>query len=43
MPRIEPGGTPAGYSCEDFPSRTTRSRLVLWKDKIRPHIWPETL
>ena len=30
-PRMEPSGTPAlpGYSCEDFPSRTTRSRLLL--------------
>ena len=30
-PRIDPWGTPAltGYSCEDFPSKTTRSRLLL--------------
>ena len=30
---MEPSGTPAltGYSCEDYPSKTTRSRLLLWK------------
>ena len=35
--------TPAltGYSCKDFPSRTTQSHLLLRKDKIRPNIWPE--
>ena len=29
-PRMEPSGTPAltGYYCEDFPSRTTQSRLL---------------
>ena len=32
--------TPAltGYSCKDFPSRTTQSHLLLRKDKIRPNI-----
>ena len=41
--RIEPRGTPAltGQSCEDFPSRTTQSRLLLRKEEIRPKIWPE--
>ena len=39
-PRMEPSGTPAltGYSCEDFPSRTTECRLLLRKEKIRPNI-----
>ena len=39
-PRIDPSGTPAltGYSCEDFPSRTTRSCLLLRKEEIRPNI-----
>ena len=34
---MEPSGTPAltGYSCEDFPSRTTRSRLLLRKKETR--------
>ena len=43
-PRMELWGTPAltGYSCEDFPSRTTRSRLLLRKEEIRPNISPET-
>ena len=38
--RIDPWGTPTltGYSCEDFPSRTTRSRLLLRKEEIRPNI-----
>ena len=42
-PIMEPWGTPAltGYSCEDFPSRTTRSCLLLRKEEIRPNIWPE--
>ena len=42
-PRMEPWGTPAltGYSCEDFPSRTTQSCLLLRKEEIRPNIWPE--
>ena len=30
-----------GYSCEDFPSRTTWSRLLLRNEEIRPNIWPE--
>ena len=39
-PRIDPGETPAltRYSCEDFPSRTTQSRLLLRKEEIRPNI-----
>ena len=39
-PRIEPWGTPAltQYSCKNFPSRTTGSRLLLRKEKIRPNI-----
>ena len=43
-PRMEPCGTPAliGYSCEDFPFRTTWSRLLLRKEEIRPNIWPES-
>ena len=42
-PRMEPWGTPAltGYSCEEFSSRTTRSRLLLRKEEKRPYIWPE--
>ena len=37
---MEPWRTPAltGYSCEDFPSRTTRSRLLLRKEEIRPNL-----
>ena len=33
-PRLEPWETPAlsGYSYEDFPSKTTRSRLLLTKE-----------
>ena len=33
---MDPSGTPAltGYSCEDFPTRTTRSRLLLRKEEI---------
>ena len=27
-----------GYSYEDFPSRTTRNRLLLRKEEIRPNI-----
>ena len=36
-------GTPAltGYSCEDFPSRTTRSCLLLRIEEIRANIWPK--
>ena len=42
-PRMDPSGTPAltGHFCEDFPSRTTRSCLLLRKEKIRPNICPE--
>ena len=40
---MEAWWTPAltRYSCEDFPSRTTQSHLLLWKEEIRPNIWPE--
>ena len=40
---MDPWRTPAliGYSCEEFPSRTTWSRLLLRKEEIRPNIWPE--
>ena len=40
---MNPWGNPAlaGYSCEDIPSRTTRSRLLVRKEEIRPHVWPE--
>ena len=40
---MEPWGAPTltGYSCEDFPSRTTPSHLLLRKEEIRPNIWPE--
>ena len=31
------------YCCEDFPSRTIQSRLLVRKEEIRPNIWPETL
>ena len=39
-PRMEPQGSPTltGYSCEDFPSRNTRSCLLLRKEEIRPNI-----
>ena len=39
-PRLDPLETPAltGYSCEDIPSRTTQSRLLLRKEKIRSNI-----
>ena len=42
-PRMDPWGTLAltEYSCEDFPSRTTQSNLLLRKEEIRPSIWPE--
>ena len=42
-PRIEPWGYQSltGYYCEDFPSRTTQSDLLLRKDKIRPNTYPE--
>ena len=37
-PRMKPSGTPAltGYSCEDIPSRTTISHLLLRKEEMRP-------
>ena len=40
---MEAWWTPAliRYSCEDFPSRTTQSHLLQWKEEIRPNIWPE--
>ena len=40
-PRMEPWGTPTliGYFCEDFPSRTTGSRLLLRKEEEEPNIW----
>ena len=43
-PRMEPWGAPTltGYSCEDVPSRTTPSHLLLRKEEIRPNIWPES-
>ena len=33
---MDPSGTPVlnGYSCEDVPSRTTQSRLLLRKEEI---------
>ena len=33
---MDPWGTPAltGYSCEDFPSRTTQSHLLLRKSAV---------
>ena len=39
-PRMDSLGIPAliGYSYEDFPSRTTPSRLLPRKDEIRPNI-----
>ena len=39
-PRMCPRRTLAltGYSCEDFPFRTTLSRLLLRKEEIRPNI-----
>ena len=42
-PRMEPWGTPAltRYSCEDFPFRTTQSRILPRKEEIRANIWPE--
>ena len=42
-PRMKLWRTPAltGYSCEDFPSRTTRSRLLLKTEEIRPIISSE--
>ena len=42
-PRMDPRGAPAlsGYSCEDFPSKTMQSYLLLRKEEIRPNILPE--
>ena len=42
---MDASGTPAltEYSCQDFPSRTTLSYLLLRKEKIRPNILPEIL
>ena len=42
-PRMDLWGTPAltGYSCEDFPSRTTWSCLLLRIEEIRANIWLE--
>ena len=39
-PRMESSRTPVltGYSCEDFPSRTTRSGLLLQKVEIKANI-----
>ena len=38
-----PCGTPTltRYSCENFPTKTAQSRLLLKKDKIRPNTGPE--
>ena len=38
-PRMDHWGTPAltGYSCEDFPSRTTQRCLLLRKEEGRPN------
>ena len=42
-PRIDLWEPPAltRYSCEDFPSRTTESHLLLIKEEMRPKIWRE--
>ena len=42
-PRMEPWGTPSltGYSREDFTYKITWSYLLLRKEEIRPHNWPE--
>ena len=39
-PRTDPYGTPVKnrYSCEDVPSKTTQSCLLLRKDEIKPNI-----
>ena len=39
-PRMEPRGAPVltGYSCEDFPSRTFQTRLLLRNEEIRPNM-----
>ena len=38
-PRMDPWGIPAstGYYCEDFPSRTIRSCLLMRKEEISPN------
>ena len=38
--RMDPERTPTltGYSCEDFPSRTAKSHLLLRKEEIRSNI-----
>ena len=38
---MEPWEIPAGYSCEELPSRTFESHLLLRKEEIMPNIWPE--
>ena len=37
---MEPWGTPtlAGYSCEDFPSKTTQNHILLRKEEINPNV-----
>ena len=42
---MEPWGTPArtGYFFEEFPSSSTRSRLLMSKNKIRPNTSPKIL
>ena len=42
-PRMEPCGTPSltGYSCKDFPYRTTHSCLLLRTGKVRPNMQTE--
>ena len=42
-PRMETWGklTLTGCSCEEFPLRTKRGRLLPRKNEIRPNIWPE--
>ena len=47
-PRMKPWGKPAltDYSCEDFPSRSIQSNLLLRKDETRLNTWskiPEDL
>ena len=44
-PRMEPWGTQVltGYSCKDFPSRTTQSRPLLRNNEISPINRPEIL
>ena len=42
-PRTKLWGNPAlvGYSCEELPSRTTWSCLLLKNEEIKANIWPE--